>query len=72
MIYRFVYRRRLRDESLHRYLPRAKATRDRHYYKRCGALIQNRVSIHERPEAIKNRKQFTIALVDKFLASIRK
>src|SRR5512147_3160213 len=33
-IYRFIYRPRLRREKLHRFLPRAKATRGRRYFKR--------------------------------------
>ena len=32
-IYRFIYRPRLRREKLHRFLPRAKATRGRRYFK---------------------------------------
>ena len=34
LIYRFIYRPRLRREKLHRFLPRAKATRGRRYFKR--------------------------------------
>ena len=44
-IYRFIYRPKVRPEKLHRYLPRAKATRGRRL-------------IHERPETADNRQEF--------------
>ncbi len=57
-IYRFIYRRPVRREKLHRYLPRAKATRGRRYFKRRREPIPGRRSIHERGQAIDNRSQF--------------
>ena len=57
-IYRFIYRPRLRREKLHRFLPRAKATRGRRYFKRRRDPIPGRTSIHERPRAIETREQF--------------
>lgn len=57
-IYRFIYRPRLRREKLHRFLPRAKATRGRRYFKRRRDPIPGRRSIHERPQAIADREQF--------------
>ena len=52
-IYRFIYRPRL-----HRFLPRAKATRGRRYFKRRRDPIPGRTSIHERPRAVETREQF--------------
>ena len=57
-IYRFIYRWPVRREKLHRYLPRAKATRGRRYFKRRREPIPGRRSIHERGQAIDNRDQF--------------
>ena len=57
-IYRFIYRPRLRREKLHRFLPRAKATRGRRYFKRRRDPIQGRRSLHERPQAVEGRNQF--------------
>src|SRR5512132_1196835 len=57
-IYRFIYRPRLRREKLHRFLPRAKATRGRRYFKRRRDPIPGRTSIHERPRAVETREQF--------------
>ena len=57
-IYRFIYRWPVRREKLHRYLPRAKATRGRRYFKRRRAPIPGRRSIHERGQTIDNRSQF--------------
>ena len=57
-IYRFIYRPRLRREKLHRFLPRAKATRGRQYFKRRRDPIPGRTSIHERPRAVETREQF--------------
>ena len=58
LIYRFIYRPRLRREKLHRFLPRAKATRGRRYFKRRRDPIPGRTSIHERPRAVETREQF--------------
>ena len=57
-IYRFIYRWPVRREKLHRYLPRAKATRGRRYFKRRREPIPGRRSIHARGQAIDNRSQF--------------
>jgi IS30 family transposase len=57
-IYRFIYRWPVRREKLYRYLPRAKATRGRRYFKRRRAPIPGRRSIHERGQSIDNRSQF--------------
>src|SRR5512132_763829 len=45
-IYRFIYRPRLRREKLHRFLPRAKATRGRRYFKRRRDPIPGRPSMN--------------------------
>ena len=57
-IYRFIYRPRLRAEKLYRFLPRAKATRGRRYFKRRREPIAGRRSIHDRPAAVEGRDQF--------------
>jgi IS30 family transposase len=57
-IYRYIYRPKVRGEKLHRYLPRAKASRGRRYFKRRREPIRNRRSIHERSEGAENRHQF--------------
>ncbi|MEE9544589.1 MAG: IS30 family transposase [Rhodospirillales bacterium] len=57
-IYRFIYRPRVKPEKLYRFLPRAKATRGRHYFKRRREPIPGRRSIHERPQAVENREEF--------------
>ncbi len=57
-IYRFIYRWPVRREKLHRYLPRAKASRGRRYFKRRREPIPGRRSIHERGQAIDNRAEF--------------
>ena len=57
-IYRFIYRPRIRSEKLHRFLPRAKASRGRRYFKRRREPIQGRRSIHERPQAVALRDEF--------------
>lgn len=57
-IYRFIYRRPVHREKLYRYLPRAKATRGRRYFKRRRQPIAGRRSIHERPQAIDSRESF--------------
>jgi IS30 family transposase len=54
-IYRFIYRPRRRQEELHRFLAKAKATRGRRYFKRRREPIPSRRSIHERPQAIDQR-----------------
>ncbi len=56
--YRFIYRWPVRREKLHRYLPRAKATRGRRCFKRRRGPIPRRRSIHERGQAIDTRDQF--------------
>ena len=43
-IYRFIYRPRMRRAKLHRYLPRAKATRGRRYFKRRREPIPGRMA----------------------------
>jgi hypothetical protein len=48
----------LRREKLHRFLPRAKATRGRRYFKRRRDPIPGRTPIHERPRAVETREQF--------------
>lgn len=57
-IYRYIYRPKMRAEKLHRYLPRAKASRGRRYFKRRREPIENRRSIHDRPETVDNRDEF--------------
>ena len=54
-IYRYIYRPKVRPRKLYRYLPRAKASRGRRYFKRRRAPIPGRRSIHERGQAIDNR-----------------
>jgi IS30 family transposase len=48
----------VRHEKLHRYLPRAKASRGRRYFKRRREPIPGRRSIHERGQAIDSREDF--------------
>ena len=57
-IYRFIYCPRRRPEKLHRFLPRAKASRGRRYFKRRRQPIQGRRSIHERPQSVALRNEF--------------
>jgi IS30 family transposase len=57
-IYRYIYRPAVRREKLHRYLPRAKASRGRRYFKRRREPIENRRSIHERPKTAASREEF--------------
>ena len=57
-IYRFIYSAKTRGEKLYRYLPRAKASRGRRYFKRRREPIADRRSIHERPKAADNRQEF--------------
>ena len=57
-IYRFIYRPAVRREKLHRFLPRAKATRGRRYFKRRRAPILGRRSIHQRPKTVALRHEF--------------
>ena len=57
-IYRFIYRPAVRREKLHRFLPRAKATRGRRTFKRRRAPILGRRSIHQRPETVALRHEF--------------
>ncbi len=58
LIYRYIYRPKVRSQKLHRYLARAKATRGRRYFKRRRDPILGRRSIHERDPAIDNRSVF--------------
>ena len=57
-IYRYIYRPKVRPRKLYRYLPRAKASRGRRYFKRRRAPIPGRRSIDERGQAIDNRATF--------------
>ncbi len=57
-IYRYIYRWPVRRERLHRYLPRAKASRGRRYFKRRREPIPGRRSIRERGQVIDSRGQF--------------
>ncbi|WP_299372080.1 IS30 family transposase [uncultured Kiloniella sp.] len=57
-IYRFLYRPAIRRAKLYRFLPRAKASRGRRYFKRRRAPIEGRRSIHDRPEAVTLREEF--------------
>ncbi len=57
-IYRYIYRPKVRPKKLYRYLPRAKATRARRYFKRRREPISGRRSIHERPQAVDRRQEF--------------
>ena len=57
-IYRFIYRPAVRREKLHRFLPRAKATRGRRYFKRRREPIEGRRSIHQRPQTVALRHEF--------------
>ena len=57
-IYRFIYRPHIRPEKLYRFLPRAKASRGRRYFKRRREPIQGRRSIHVRPQSVALRKEF--------------
>ncbi|OEJ64223.1 IS30 family transposase [Magnetovibrio blakemorei] len=57
-IYRYIYRPRMRSEKLHRFLPRAKASRGRRYFKRHREPLADRRSIHERPQTVALRQEF--------------
>jgi transposase, IS30 family len=57
-IYRYIYRPKVRPQKLHRYLARAKASRGRRYFKHRRRPMENRRSIHERPEAVEKREEF--------------
>ena len=57
-IYRYIYRPRVRSEKLYHFLPRAKASRGRRYFKRRREPLANRRSIHERPEIVTSRHEF--------------
>lgn len=57
-IYRFIYRPRMMSEKLYRFLPRAKASRGRRYFKRRREPIEGRRSIHERPQTVASREEF--------------
>ncbi len=57
-IYRYIYRPKVRPQKLHRYLARAKASRGRRYFKHRREPMENRRSIHERPEAVEKREEF--------------
>jgi IS30 family transposase len=57
-IYRYIYRPKVRPRKLHHYLARAKASRGRRYFKRRRLPMENRRSIHERPEAVEKREEF--------------
>ncbi len=55
---RFIYRPRPRREKPRRFLPRAKATRGRRYFKRRRDPIPGRRSIHERPRVVEKQEKF--------------
>jgi IS30 family transposase len=57
-IYRYIYRRDMREERLHRYLARAKAKRGLRYFKRRREPLPERMNIANRPQAIEDRQQF--------------
>ncbi len=57
-IYRFIYRPAVKREKLHRFLPRAKASRGRRYFKRRREPIEGRRSIHERSHSATSRDEF--------------
>ena len=57
-IYRFIYRPGVRREKLYRFLPRAKASRGRRYFKRRRDPIEGRRPISERPQAVMSRHEF--------------
>lgn len=57
-IYRYIYRPAVRCEKLYRYLPRAKASRGRRYFKRRREPIIGRRTIHERPQIVASRDEF--------------
>jgi len=57
-IYRYIYRPAVRRKKLYRYLPRAKASRGRRYFKRRREPVSGRRSIHERPQIVASRQEF--------------
>lgn len=57
-IYRYIYRPAVRHAKLYRYLPRAKASRGRRYFKRRRDPIAGRRSIHDRPQSVAARAEF--------------
>ena len=57
-IYRFIYRKALKEDRLWEYLPRKQKHRHKYYGRKSQrSRIAQRVSIHERPEAITNRQE---------------
>ncbi len=57
-IYTWIYDKALKGDDLYKNLPRGVKKRKRRLNKRQSRLtIPNRVSIHERPEAVKERKE---------------
>ncbi|CAA6603672.1 transposase (fragment) [Rhodospirillaceae bacterium LM-1] len=57
-IYRFIYRPRVLQEKLYRFLPHAKSCRGRRYFKSRREPLQGRRSIHERPQNAASRSEF--------------
>ena len=57
-IYRFIYRPKIKALKLYRYLPRAKASRGRRYFKRRREPIPERMNIKHRPQDIDKREEF--------------
>ncbi|MCP4600741.1 MAG: IS30 family transposase [Proteobacteria bacterium] len=57
-IYRFIYRPRIMSQKLYRFLPRAKASRGRRYFKRRRLPLKGRRSIHQRPQSVALRNEF--------------
>ena len=56
-IYAFLYRARQKAEELWRYLTRRRRTRRPMRARRSRVTIKNRASIHDRPDAVENRKE---------------
>lgn len=58
-IYHYIYNKNGRDEGLYKYLWQGKAKRQKRYSrKHCKLRIPERVSIHDRPQFIDERKRF--------------
>jgi len=57
-IYRYIYRPRMRREKLWRFLPRAKVSRGRRYFKRRRDPLPGRRPTHKRPDCVALHQEF--------------
>ena len=57
-IYRYIYRPKMRAEKLHRYLPRAKASRGRRYFQRQSMLASRPISGSSNSRTLNSRSMW--------------